>query len=101
MSDMALLFFLQAIKPDGGWLVFDMRGKSTPAENFSDPQVQMLAPILYGFSVHICLPSGACFPHWHVALEFYAIQLDTRCGLALCTVNGSGIIVQRCVRRTV
>ncbi len=48
----------QALKPDGGYLVFDMRGNATPAENCSDPQVAMLAPILYGFSVHICLPSG-------------------------------------------
>ena len=49
----------QAIKPDGGWLVFDMRGKATPADNLSDPQMQLLAPVLYGFSVHVCLASGA------------------------------------------
>ena len=53
-----VLILRQATKPDGGWLVFDMRGKATPAENFADPQVAMLAPILYGFSVHLCLPSG-------------------------------------------
>ena len=49
----------QAIKPDGGWLVFDMRGGATPADNLSDPQLQAQAPVLYGFSVHVCLPSGA------------------------------------------
>ena len=48
----------QAIKADGGWLVFDMRGGPTPADNLSDPQLQAQAPVLYGFSVHVCLPSG-------------------------------------------
>ncbi len=42
-----------------GWLVFDMRGGATPADNLSDPQLLQLSPILYGFSVHVCLPSGA------------------------------------------
>jgi len=50
----------QAMKPEGGWLVFDMRSNATAAENFRDPQVAMLAPTLYGFSVHVCLPSGTC-----------------------------------------
>jgi hypothetical protein len=48
----------QAIKPEGGWLVFDMRG-ATPTDNLTDPQLLPLAPVLYGFSVHVCLPSGA------------------------------------------
>ena len=51
----------QALKPDGGWLVFDMRGNPTPADNLRDPQLQMVAPVLYGFSVHVCLPSGSSF----------------------------------------
>jgi hypothetical protein len=36
-----------------------MRGGATPADNLTDPQLQPLAPVLYGFSVHVCLPSGA------------------------------------------
>ena len=58
MSGSKLQHGPQAMKPEGGWLVFDMRSNATAAENFRDPQVAMLAPTLYGFSVHVCLPSG-------------------------------------------
>jgi 2-polyprenyl-3-methyl-5-hydroxy-6-metoxy-1,4-benzoquinol methylase len=40
-----------AIKPDGTWLIVDINGMPTPAENYSLP----LAPLLYGFSVLDCL----------------------------------------------
>ena len=48
----------QALKPDGGWLVFDVKAAGhTPAANIGDPEGR--GTTFYGFSVHACLPSGA------------------------------------------
>lgn len=47
----------QALKADGGWLVFDIKGAgATPAENIRDSEGRGVT--FYGFSVHACLPSG-------------------------------------------
>jgi 2-polyprenyl-3-methyl-5-hydroxy-6-metoxy-1,4-benzoquinol methylase len=40
-----------AIAPDGTWLIVDINGMPTPAENYAHP----LAGLLYGFSVLDCL----------------------------------------------
>lgn len=45
----------KAISDDGVWVIGDMAGLDSHGENVhSHP----LAPLLYGFSCHLCLPSG-------------------------------------------
>jgi hypothetical protein len=49
----------QAMKPDACWIIGDMSSLESQAANVhSHP----LAPLLYGFSCHLCLPSGLSTP---------------------------------------
>ncbi len=49
----------QAMKPDGCYIIGDMASLDSQAANVhSHP----LGPLLYGFSVHLCLPSGLSAP---------------------------------------
>ena len=55
--------FEQALKTSGGWLVFDLKGTPTPAENIKAPEGY--GATLYGFSmmVNYCECSPCCeFP---------------------------------------
>ncbi len=47
----------QALKDSGCYIINDPRGKPTPAENIAEAPDQ--SAMLYGFSCHCCLPSGA------------------------------------------
>ena len=50
----------KAMKDDGMWVIGDMNCRVTPAENiFQNP----LAPMVYGFSCHSCLPSAMAGPN--------------------------------------
>jgi 2-polyprenyl-3-methyl-5-hydroxy-6-metoxy-1,4-benzoquinol methylase len=45
-----------AIKPDGAWLIVDIKGMPSPEENYAHP----LSALLYSFSVLECLSSSTC-----------------------------------------
>lgn len=47
-----------ALKPDGTWLLIDIKGMPTPEENFSHPLGA--GPILYSISVLDCLALSTC-----------------------------------------
>lgn len=49
----------QAIKPEGTWLIADIHGQATFEEN---PTNNPLAPLMYGFSVLICMSSSTSAP---------------------------------------
>lgn len=49
----------QAIKPDGTWLIADIHGQETFEENLAN---NPLAPLMYGFSVLICMSSSLSAP---------------------------------------
>uniref|UniRef100_A0A0G4IE80 Uncharacterized protein n=1 Tax=Chromera velia CCMP2878 TaxID=1169474 RepID=A0A0G4IE80_9ALVE len=44
----------KAIKPDGTWFVSDIRGAPRPSDNYSHP----MSPMLYSFSVMLCMTSA-------------------------------------------
>ena len=49
----------QAIKPKGTWLIADIHGQATFEENLAN---NPLAPLMYGFSVLICMSSSMSAP---------------------------------------
>jgi 2-polyprenyl-3-methyl-5-hydroxy-6-metoxy-1,4-benzoquinol methylase len=49
----------RAIKPDGTWLIADIHGQATFEENLAN---NPLAPLMYGFSVLICMSSSLSAP---------------------------------------
>lgn len=53
--DLAAAAIRKAIKPEGTWFIVDVDCKSTFEENMENP----LAPMLYGFSVMLCMSSSA------------------------------------------
>ena len=48
----------RALKPDGAWLIKDIRAQATYEENLENPA----APMLYGFSVLYCMSSALSAP---------------------------------------
>jgi ubiquinone/menaquinone biosynthesis C-methylase UbiE len=57
--DEAMRAIHAAIRPDGTWLIVDINGRPTPAENYE----LALAPLLYGFSVLDCLGCSTSEEH--------------------------------------
>ena len=54
----ALAAIRRAIKPDGTWLIKDIRCAPDPRDNLANP----MAALMYGFSITSCMSSGLSEP---------------------------------------